>query len=555
MNHSSKSSAHRRRHGCFLFLEMLETRIQPGSVLSGTPDTVADLNLDRQERRQVKRLRASEETRRPRAEQAETETRQRTVVRQSRKDQAPEAPRPPAKPPLSPPPPPVSHDLQKLGVTGSPEQSSAPNSGAPMDTANTARRGDVLPDRAVARPTVLSLAQPGGVAFGPDADTAWASFFGGQGLDLLRPITVGPGGLYTGGFIADPDSPGVQHMLVAKVSFDGATLLNAVALDFPGATFGELKDIQTDSAGNIYGIGVSNFQGFLARTYFRLDADWQTIRWTVASSVPGEGNGILYDEQTATVFVTGVTDARSIGFPEQSLHVAAFSDVGNSLGPTNNFGYVYTYDGFDGATGNDLGIGPDGRLQVAGTFLKGPDIFAAQHEISADGQTGNGTYFDTPGFSSLNDVYVDGSGNSYAVGYLASDAASTRRELLLTKMNPGLAIEYAYAFGANDVDLHGWSLAVDAAGHAYVSGSLGLDGDFDALVAKFSADGAMMTDAVVTAGPADELALGVDYDPATGAVYTAGYTISSEFESTPGSFQPIFGGLMDGFVMRLRDFA
>ena len=127
--------------------------------------------------------------------------------------------------------------------------------------------------------------------------------------------------------------------------------------------------------------------------------------------------------------------------------------------------------------------------------------------------------------------------------------------MLLTKINPGLQVEYAYSFGANDVDLNGWGITLGNTGQIYVSGSIGLDGDFDALVARFSADGTMMTDAVVSGGLADELALSIDYDPVTDAVYTVGYTISSEFETTLGSFQPGFGGLMDGFIMRLSDFA
>ncbi len=608
MTDPKKPGRSRRTFSFTPSLELLETRLQPGSVLSAAPDSgAADLGLD-DDRRALRRSKTSGEQPRKRPTAAESappersikakeKAKQDSIVTPQQNTQKPSTPTPPiasntSKPADPPPSAPQSRGTASQGsvVTSPPRNTSPPqptssllmapardtdqqlppalgaattgnasrattaNHAAEMDSIGVAHSTAVRTDRTVANPNVKQLGSSEPAAAGPDALTSWSSFLGSAHVDMLRPITVGPDGLYTGGFITDPANPGVTDMLIAKVSVDGSTLLNAVALNFPGGTFAELKGIDVDSEGNMYAIGVSNFQGFLARIYFRLDADWQTISWTIASSVPSEGNDIFHDDRTYTIYVTGTTDARSIGFPEQSMQVSWFSDLANTAGPTSIFGYVYTYDGFDGATANALGVGPDFKIQVAGTFLKGTDIYAAQHEISADGEVANGVYFDTAGFGSLNDIYVDRNGDAFGVGYIPSGLGDGRRDLLLTKVNPGLAVEYAYSFGGNDVDLNGWGITLDGAGQIYVAGSIGLDGDFDVLVAKFSADGTMMTDAVMTGGLADELALSIDYDPATDAVYTVGYTISTEFETTRESFQPIFGGLMDGFIMRVEDF-
>ena len=166
-------------------------------------------------------------------------------------------------------------------------------------------------------------------------------------------------------------------MLIAKVSVDGTTLLNAVALNFPGGTFAELKGIDVDSEGNMYAIGVSNFQGFLSRVYFRLDADWQTISWTIASSVPSEGNDIFHDERTYTIYVTGTTDARSIGFPRAKL--ASVMVLRSGAIRQGRRAYLDTSIPTTDSTAPRATPSESARtrrIQVAGTFLKGTDIYA-----------------------------------------------------------------------------------------------------------------------------------------------------------------------------------
>jgi hypothetical protein len=411
-------------------------------------------------------------------------------------------------------------------------------------------------DHPAPKPQVITLARGQAGSGGAEGDVSWASYLGSSDLNMLRATAVGPDGLYMGGWTPDPDTPGTYDMLLAKTSFDGGTLLNAVALNFPGATYSEVRGIDVDSAGNVYAIGVSNFQGFVARTYLRLDADFQNVRWVMAAGVASEGNAIYHDSRTYTIYVTGNTDARSIGFPAESLQVSWFYDLENPAGPTSIFSYVYTYEGFDGATGTGIGIGPDSTVEVSGTFLLGSNIYAAMHEISPDGATARGVYFDVPGQSSLNSVRVDGAGNAYAAGNIASDTGNGRSELLIAKFDPGLVLEYAYSFGSDTADLAAYGVAVDALGQIYAVGGITYEpGNADVLIAKFTADGSALADSVVAGGECDELALAVAMDPNGTDLYAVGYSISGNFQTTPNVFQPNMGGWMDGIVMKVGNFA
>jgi hypothetical protein len=251
-----------------------------------------------------------------------------------------------------------------------------------------------------------------------------------------------------------------------------------------------------------------------------------------------------------------MTDARSIDFPETSLQVSWFYDLESWSGPESIFSYVYAYDGFSGADGNSIAIGPDSTLQVAGAFRQGDNIYPALHEISGDGEVANGIYFEVPGQGSLDDVYVDAAGGIYATGNIAAENDAGRKELLITKFSAGLNVQYAYSFGSEASQLTSYGIRADALGQAYVVGSITSEpGNADLLVARFSADGSEMTDAVVLGGPHDDVALAIDMDPNSSEVFIVGYTISDDLEITPDSFQPGFGGLLDGFVMKLTDFA
>jgi len=108
-----------------------------------------------------------------------------------------------------------------------------------------------------------------------------------------------------------------------------------------------------------------------------------------------------------------------------------------------------------------------------------------------------------------------------------------------------------------------WSVAVDPAGSAYVTGctesadfptTLGAydtshNGLCDVFVSKFSSSGSLVYSTLIgTRGMDAATAIAVD---ATGNVYLAGVTDSGEFPTTTGAFDTTFNGGTDAFVLKL----
>lgn len=108
------------------------------------------------------------------------------------------------------------------------------------------------------------------------------------------------------------------------------------------------------------------------------------------------------------------------------------------------------------------------------------------------------------------------------------------------------------------------SLAVAADGSVYVAGhTLAADyptvlgayqvlytGGAEAFVSRLSADGSQLLASTFLAGAGDEGIVGLGLDP-NGAVVVAGDTTSSDFPTSAGSFDTVFGGVSDIFAARL----
>jgi len=124
-------------------------------------------------------------------------------------------------------------------------------------------------------------------------------------------------------------------------------------------------------------------------------------------------------------------------------------------------------------------------------------------------------------------------------------------------------LSYSTYLGGSGDD-EGWGIAVDTAGHAYVTGQTSspdfptatplqptLRGGTNAFVAKLTADGSALVYATYLGGSgSDDEARGIAVDTA-GNAYVTGYTTSSDFPIV-NPLQPTLGGGLDAFVAKLN---
>jgi hypothetical protein len=172
-------------------------------------------------------------------------------------------------------------------------------------------------------------------------------------------------------------------------------------------------------------------------------------------------------------------------------------------------------------------------------------------------------------------IAVDSVGNAYVTGTSATDFPTTPGALQTTspgggngfiaKLNPAAsALVYSTYLGGSSYD-QGAEIAVDAAGSAHVTGytestdfpttpdarQTALLGFNDAYLTKLNPAGGALVYSTYLGGSGGDEGIGVALDSA-GNAYTAGFTTSSDFPTTPGTRQATFGGgFADAFVTKL----
>jgi hypothetical protein len=172
-------------------------------------------------------------------------------------------------------------------------------------------------------------------------------------------------------------------------------------------------------------------------------------------------------------------------------------------------------------------------------------------------------------------IAVDASGNAYVTGSASSDFPTTpgafqttfagSGDAFVTKLNTaGSALVYSTYVGGSVTNV-GLSVAVDASGNAYITGTTGspdfpvtpdafqttLSGQENAFVTKLNAAGSALPYSTYLGGSGDDHGGGIGLD-ASGNAYVTGYTSSSDFPTTLGAFQTTFGGYIDVFVSKLN---
>jgi uncharacterized protein (TIGR03437 family) len=287
-----------------------------------------------------------------------------------------------------------------------------------------------------------------------------------------------------------------------------------------------------------------------------------------------------------------------------------------------------------GSAGNEVarGVAIDGagNIYVAGgtksTAWSTPGVFQRSYGGTAGFPFGLGdafvakfspagallflTYLGGPAEDAASAIAVDSAGNAYVTGFtnsknfpLTDGAAQTRfggaggnilwsfGDAFICKLSPdGTQLVYSTLLGGFQDDF-GASIAIDAAGNAYIAGGTlsadlpttagviqpkyggaggqsqfpALQGSIfqygDGFIAKLSADGAKFLFVTYLGGSKNDCAFALAVDSALN-VYVAGATLSADFPVGPGASESAFGGVDassnrffnagDGFVAKLN---
>ena len=244
--------------------------------------------------------------------------------------------------------------------------------------------------------------------------------------------------------------------------------------------------------------------------------------------------------------------------------------------------------GSDSEDGFAIAVDPGGHAYIAGstfstdfptttgafdtTFHASRLAFVTK--LSRDGGTTlYSTYFGGASLTSGDAIAVDASGHAYITGAAGTPdfpttafdtVGSALADVFVTKLSrDGSELVYSTFLGGTAFE-GGSEIAVDAAGHAYVTGETVSDdfpttpdafdtsfnGGSDAFVTKFNRAGSALLFSTFIGGGGGEGGTGVAVD-AAGRAYVAGNTSSSDFPTTSGAFDTTLAPPQDAFVAKL----
>jgi hypothetical protein len=393
----------------------------------------------------------------------------------------------------------------------------------------------------------LSIAHPQ-----QEVSLLYAGFLGGSNTDEGYGIAVdAAGNAYVTGYTWSHDFPAVvgpdtsynggRDAFVAKVNPSGTGLVYA---GFLGGSYWDVGiSIVVDAAGNAYVTGYTQSRDFPA--VVGPDTSYNGNHDAFVAKVNPSGTGLVYAgflggsdidwgnsiavDAAGNAYVTGGTDSRN--FPAV-------------VGPDTS------YNGGDDAF--VAKVNPSGTGLVYAGFLGGSDIDWG-NSIAVDAA---GNAYVTGGTDSRNFPAVVGPDTSYNGGDY---------DAFVAKVNPsGTGLVYAGFLGGSDID-GGRSIAVDAAGNAYVTGwtsssnfpaVVGPDtsyngGPYDAFVAKVSPSGTGLVYAGFLGGSGLDWGSDIAVD-AAGNAYVTGLTASGDFPAVVGPDTSYNGGPYDAFVAKVN---
>jgi len=410
-----------------------------------------------------------------------------------------------------------------------------------------------------------------------DPVLSYSTYLAGSGHDAGRGIAVdAAGNAYVTGLTLSndfPTTPGAFQTTLASGSTDvfvtrfnptGSGLVYSTYLggnSFDEEAFG----IAVDVDGNAYVTGWTNSGNFPTTPgSFQPTGGGDAF----VTKLDPTGSALVY-----STYLGGSGGDRGLGIAvdaAKNAYVTGYTDSTNFPTSPGAFQTTFAGGGFYGTDVFVTKLNPTGSGLVYSTFLGG-----------SDDDLGHG-------------IAVDADGNAYVTGFTASTDFPTTSgvfqsahaggsahdccgggpyDAFVTKLNPaGSGLVYSTYLGGSSVDV-GIGIAVDASGHAYVTGYTGSSnlpitpgafqsafaGSYDAFATKLNPAGSGLVYSSYLGGIGSDVGLGIAVD-AGGNAYVTGNTNSPNFPTTPGAFQPTFvGGNFggggdssgDGFVTKI----
>ncbi|HEX8180913.1 MAG TPA: SBBP repeat-containing protein [Pyrinomonadaceae bacterium] len=455
-----------------------------------------------------------------------------------------------------------------------------------------------------------------------DPTLVYSTYIGGGGGDQALDLALDPAGnAYITGFTNSTNFPtanpvqsanaGEQDVFVTKINAAGSAIVYSTYLG--GNSIDQARGIAADAAGNAYITGFSNSTSFpIVNAVQATDNNSQDAFVTK-----------LNPTGSALVYSTYLGGSESAEFGEGIAVDADGNVYTTGITFSDNFPVVNAAQGTSGGTEDAYitKINAAGSAFVYSTYVGGSDIEGAK-DITVDG-TGNAYII---GFTNSNDfptvnpaqgtngggqdafvtklnaagsafvystylggsarddgqqIVVDSAGNAYLTGDTESTnfplanavqgtngGTSVLQDAYVTKLNAaGSAFVYSTYLGGSGGEI-GFSIAVNAAGEAYVAGATSSlntfpvanaiqcarNGDVDVFVTKFNAAGSAFIYSTYLGGSGHEQGRGIALD-STGNAYVGGFTRSDNFPVV-NPIQSTFGGdniFGDAFVLKLND--
>jgi len=373
-------------------------------------------------------------------------------------------------------------------------------------------------------------------------DTAGNAYVTGYTRSTNFPVTVGPQLTYNGGF---------SDAFVTKVNANGTGLVYSGYIG--GSDEDDGRAIALDAAGNAYVAGYTDSTQATFPVTVGPDLDYNGGGDAFVAKVNAAGSGLVFAgyiggsgfetghgikvDTAGNAYVTGYTNSSQATFPVMVGPDLDYNGNGDAfVAKVNVSGAALVYAGYIGGDDNDgaqaIAVDTAGSAYVTGWALStettfpvtvGPalthnggtnDAFVAKVKADGTGLVYCG-YIGGSGWDEAEGIAVDAAGNAYISGETNSTETTFpvtegpgltysggNRDTFVAKVNAsGTALVYAGYIGGGG-DEYGDSIAVDAAGNAYVFSSttstqttfpetVGPDltyngGTYDAFVAKVS---------------------------------------------------------------------